>query len=211
MYEISLDRLHQLWVEGRAAAQYAFNHYEELASRKHKYTLFGPHAFDIGVLIPSSLTPESARILRTKTRRRNYIAYELDDDCTILRSVTVLDYTRINCTYHHFEKDGVRYAYPFRGNTGMICNDTISALEYENNKPIYFASVAKSMLFIQFYEYTDENKMLVSTYRYWPNSKYTQYGYPVDRNASFDSLNSPVTRHCREEVPHFVDFAQWMK
>ena len=211
MYEVSLDSLHQLWADGRAAAKYALDHYEEFAARNHRYTLFGPYTHDIGVLIPSSLTPVNARTLRTKTRRKDHIVYELDDDFKILRSMTILDYTKVDCTYHHFEKDGVCYAYPFRGKTNARYTDTVSALRYFANRPAYFASASKSMLFVQFYEYTAEDKMIVSTYRYWPNAKYTKYGYPVDPSAPFDSPQSPVARHCNEEEPHIVDFSKWVE
>ena len=206
-----MDELHQLWQEFRWAAQYARSHYDDFATREHVYTLYGGEAYAIGVEIPSRFVPQTARRLTKKTRRKNYAIYELDEDFRVLRTIHMINYTRIDCTYHHFELNGMTYAYPFRGNGKALYTDEISVLKKANGKPIMFACASKPLLFVQFYEYLESGKMNVSTYRYWPTAKHTEHGYPVDRNAPLDALNCPVSRHETEEVPCLVDFENLLK
>lgn len=211
MYEIGIDGLHQLLLEARAAAKYAREHYDAFASREHAHTLYGPSADRLGASIPSSFTPIRARKLLKNTRRRNYVIYELDSAYKVLRTIHMLDYTKTDCTYHHFELNGVTYAYPFRGNGGGMYNDEISVLKYSSGRPVYYASVASNFLFAQFYEYPVPEKMLVSTYRYWPTATHTQYGHPVDWNVPLGALNSPVQRYCKEEIPEYIEFSHWFE
>ena len=211
MYQVDLHTLHQLWEQGQSAIRYAKEHYGQLAGRKHAYTLYSPHTYDIGVTIPSSFIPEKARVIQTTTRRKDYLAYELDESYGVLRTITVLDHSNIDCIHHHFQLDGYCYACPFHADPKIPYRDEVSVLKYEDGKPVYFANVTRPLLFAQFYEYTSNGKMMVSTYRYWPNAEYTQYGYSVDRDAPMDSLNSPIARYCREEVPHIVDFKKWVE
>lgn len=211
MYEIGIDGLQQLLSEARSAAKYAREHYRDFASRKHTYTLYGPDAYDIGASVPSRIVPSRARKLLKSTRRKDYLVYELDKNYKILRTIHMLDYTKVDCTFHHFELNGVSYAYPFRGSGNGIYNDAIYATKYSSDKPIYYAVVRSNYLFAQFYEYSASDQMIVSTYRYSPNAKYTIHGYPVDHNAPIGALNSPVQRHCTEEVPEYIDFSQWFK
>lgn len=209
MYEIGVAELHQLFVEAREAAKYAREHYDDFASREHTYTLYGPEAYDIGASVPSVLTPTRARKLLKSTRRKNYIIYELDSGYRVLRTIHMIDYTRTDCTYHHFELEGIQYAYPFRERDGRMYTDKITVLKYDKGRPSYYAIVARNLLFAQFYEYPEHDKMIVSTYRYWPNGKYTLLGLPVDWNAPIGELNSPVERHCTEEAPIEIDFSKW--
>ena len=210
MYEISMDELHQLWMEFRKAAKYAREHYEDFATRKHTYTLYGDVGYALGVEIPSNFTPQKARKLSTKTRRKNYTMYELDDAFRVLRTAYIVKYTEFDCIYHHFDWNGTSYAYPFRGNGKQLYTDEIAVLKKSDEKPTMFACASKPLLFVQFYEYLENGKMNVSTYRYWPTAKITEHGYPVDRNAPLDALNCPVSRHETVETPEFVDFAKWL-
>lgn len=211
MYEIGIAELHQLFEEAREAAKYARGHYEDFASREHAYTLYGPEAYDLGASVPSALTPLRARKLLKSTRRKNHVIYELDSNYQVIRTIHMIDYTRTDCTYHHFELDGIHYAYPFRERDNRLYTDKITVLKYDQGRPIYYAIVAKNLLFAQFYEYLESDKMVVSTYRYWPNGKETIFGTPVDWNAPIGPRDSPVNRHCREEPIVEIDFSKWLK
>ena len=157
------------------------------------------------------MVPIQARILKKTTRRKNHLVYQLDNEYKVLRTVHVLDYTKIDCTYHHFELDGVSYAYPFRGDTNELYNDAIYVLKYINEVPVYYAVGYRNLLFAQFYEYPSSDKMIVSTYRYWPTANVTMHGCPVDRNAPVGAPNSPIQYHRTEEVPAYIDFSHWLK
>lgn len=211
MYEIGIDGLQKLMKEGRSAAQYAWDHYEELAARKHTYTLYGPYAYHIGAGVPSKMTHKSARRLLKSTRRKDYLAYELDENYKILRTISVMNYTEVECVFHHFKIGNATYAYPFSGNGKALYNDEINVLHYSNGIPTYFGLVSQNFIFAQFYEYVESNKMLVSTYRFSSKAEYTRYGYPIDWSAPLGAVNSPVDRHCTEEVPEYIDFSHWFK
>lgn len=211
MYEIGVDGLQKLMNEGRNAVQYAWEHYEELAARKHTYTLYGPYAYHIGAGVPSKMTHKSARKLLKSTRRKDYLVYELDENYKVLRTISVMNHTEVECIFHHFEIGGATYAYPFSGNKKSLYNDEINVIHYSNEKPSYFGLISQGFIFAQFYEYVEPNRMFVSTYRFSPNAKYTRYGYPIDWNAPIGALNSPVDRHEAEEVPEYIDFSCWFK
>ena len=130
MCEIDIAELKRLMAAGRNAAQYAWDHYEELAARKHTYTLYGPYAYGIGASIPSKPIPPKVRQLLKSTRRKDYLIYELDDDFNVLRTISVTNHTEIECIYHHYQLDDVIYAYPFRGNEKLMYNDTVSGMKY---------------------------------------------------------------------------------
>lgn len=211
MYEIGIDSLSQLLEDGRTAAEYAWKHYEELAKRKHSHTLYGPYAYDIGACIPSKMTPKRARKLTPSTRRKDYLIYQLDEEYNVIRTISMMDYSKVDCVYHHFELNGVWYAYPFRGEEKALYKDTTAILKFSDGKPVYFGLASRNLLFAQFYEYVSSEKMIVSTYRYWPTAKFTQYGYPADREAPLGALNSPVDFHCTEEVSEYIDFSHWFQ
>ena len=103
MFEVTLEQLQKLMHEARVAAKYAREHYDLLAAREKSYTLYGPEADFLGARVPSSMTPTRARKLLPKTRRRNYVIYELDEAYQPLRTIHVLDYDKVNVTYHHFD------------------------------------------------------------------------------------------------------------
>ena len=211
MFEVGVEELHKLLLAGRAASRYAIAHYDQLAARQCAHTLYGPECHALGASVPSSLTPVRARTLLSKTRRKNHVIYELDDSYDVIRTVHMLDYSNVDCTYHHFDLYGVRYAYPFRGNGNQMYNDEIAALKYVDGKPFYYALISRNLMFVQFYEYTGEDRMMVSTYRYWPTAERSQYGYPIDRNAPIGAPNSCVQRHCRDENYMPIDFSKWLE
>lgn len=210
MYEASIEELKQLLKEARNAAKYAREHYSYLASREFVHTLYGADAYGIGASVPSSMVPKIARKLLKSTRRKNFFEYDLDDQYRLVRTVHMLEYSKVDCIFYHFEINNAFYAYPFRGNTGNIYNDAVYALKYDEKKPVYYAVAYPNLLFAQFYEYTDSGKMLVSTYRYWPTAQVSPEGVLIDPNAPPIGVpNSSVQRHCVEEIPAYIDFSVW--
>lgn len=212
MYEISIDELRQLFFEARTAAKYAREHYDDFVARNHVFTLYGPEAYDIGASVPCKLTPMRARKLSKKTRSKNYMVYELDSTYKVLRTIHMIEYTRVDCTYHHFELDDIYYAYPFKGRGNHPYSmDDIIVLKYDQGRPIYYARGNTGLLHAKFFEYPEPNKMLVSTYWYFHASNTTPNGLPVDWNAPIGSPSSPVQRYCEEEIPVEIVFSKWLK
>lgn len=227
MYEVTIEELQQLLLDGRKARQYALEHYEELAARKHTYTLYGPHAHWLGASIPcNTVTPKRARKLLHKTRRKDHVIYHLDEHYKVMRTIIVLNYTKVDAIYHHFDLDGVVYAYSVPGSMkdGEFCTfpiqrvaqsaylgDEVHFLRYDDGKPVRYGILHSNFVFVQFYEYVDAEKMLVTTYRYWSRAERSMYGYPIDPDAPIGALNSSVDRHFYEETPEDTDFSRWFK
>lgn len=206
---IDIPQLDQMIQQGRQAAQYAWEHYEELAARRHTHTLYGPYAYNIGANIPSSITPKQARKLLPKTKRKDYLIYELDEAHKVLRTICVTGHSQIERVFHHFELDGTVYAYPFSGTDKAMSLDKTTMLKMEDGKPVFFAIARKNFLLAQFYEYPDSEKMLITTYRYSPNAKYSIHGYPIDPGAPIGALNSCVIVQHTQEHPEYIDFSAW--
>jgi len=83
--ELNIEDLKQMLVAGRRARQYALDHYEELAAREAVYTLYGPYDYRIGAATPGPIVSKNSRKLAFKTKRKNYLVYELDSDYKLLR------------------------------------------------------------------------------------------------------------------------------
>lgn len=212
MYELDQAGLDAILEEHLKAADYAREHYEDFAKRKHSYTLYGAEAYYLGVQIPSKFTPKAARKLLKTTRRENYTAYELDENYNVLRTIHMLEHgNRIDCTYHHFELNGLHYAYPFRGDTDEEYTREIAVLKYSQGKPVYFALASKHQLVIELYTYSSPDSMSVSTYTYHVTARTSYYGLPVDPNAPINAENSNIMHYCNEQRPYFVDFSQYFK
>ena len=212
MYDIDLAGLKQLQREALRAEKYAVTHYDELASRPHRYTLYGPWTYDIGASVPSTtIVPVSQRKIMRKTRRSDYTIYQLDEEYKVIRTICMIDHTIVDCTFHHFELNGTIYAYPFRGDSSELYNRKLYALKCLNGKPVYYGSVSYWHINAQFFEYPSEDKMLTSIYHYVNDKKTNNYGEPIDENAPLDAPNSPILRYCKEETPCFVDFSYWCK
>lgn len=210
MVELTLEDLKQLLSDGRRARQYAWDHYEELATREAVYTLYGPYAYNTGAAVPWGYTPKHARNLTLKTRRKKHLIYELDSEYKLIRVKNV-----INCvndtTYHYFELDGVQYACPFLFNRKEESLGNVVAVSYKDGKPYYYAFLRKNVLFAQFCEYVSQGKALMTEYAYNPVSEYTLHGYPTDPDAPINALNAAATRICWEEEPAYTDFSQWFR
>lgn len=210
MIDLTLEDLKQLLLDGRRAAQYAWDHYEELAARKAVYTLYGPYAYGTGAAIPWSYTPKRARDLTLKTRRKKHMIYELDSEYKLLRATQVLDAEDINA-YHCFELDGTQYACPFLPNQKKAGYGNVIALGCKDGKPYYYAFLSRNVLFVRFCEYVSQGKAIMTEYGYNPVSKYTLHGYLTDPDAPIGEPNSAATRICWEEDPVYTDFSQWFR
>lgn len=207
MQDLNVDDLKQLLLDGRRAAQYAWDHYEELAKREAVYTLYGPYAHGTGAAIPWGYTPKRARNLTLKTRRKKYNIYELDSEYKLLRVTQVLNSVNTN-TYHCFELDGIQYACPFLPNQKEKGFGDVIALSYKEGKPDYSAFVAENVIFAHFFEFVSREKVLITEYAYNPVSKYTTHGYLTDPDAPIGAPNAAIQRLCFEEEPMYTDFSQ---
>lgn len=214
MHEIGIDDLQQLVKDGRRAARYAWEHYEELAAREHTYVLYGPYTWGIGASVPSnSVIPSKYRKLTHSTRRKRYTVYYLDGEYNVLRTIKIINYTQVESVYYHFELDGTVYAYPFDFGEKKTFTDTrdTSALRFENGRIVFFGRLSLNSAFVKFYEYTETEKVIVTTYQYTPKARLSMHGYPVDPDAPVGALNSSVLRYCTEEISGYIEFSHWFE
>lgn len=208
MHEISMKDLGQLLKNGRIAKQYALDHKEELLSRKHSYVLYGPYVPGIGASIPcNTVTAKRARHLTTRTRRKDHIIYYLDENYHVLRTCLVLENV-VTHVYHHFKLDGVIYVYTYES---PALNDEVQFLGYVDGKPISYGSIHRYFVFVQFYEYIDEKRMLVTSYRYTPRLRRTVFGCLPNPEAPIGAPDSVVQRDFYEETVEDTDFSRWFK
>ena len=207
---LHMEDLKQLLSDGRRAAQYAWDHYEELTARGAVYTLYGPYEYGIGAAIPGKATPMRSRALTLKTKKKDYIIYELDREYKLLR-VTQVFRSVNDITYHCFELEGIRYACPFKYNQKKMCLDDVIALGYKDGKPCYCGHLRKRTLLADFYEYISPEKVRVTGYSYNPVSNYTLHGYLTDLEAPLGELNSAAQRSCWEEKPMYTDFSAFFR
>lgn len=211
MYEMDIDGLDNLMAKAREGLNYARAHYDELDAREHSYVLYGTLEPPLGACMPSNLVPRSCRNLRKTTRRKEYTIYQLDEAFRVLRTIDMAFYSKVDDVCHHFELNDMVYACPFsRGKKEQLGN-RIHAYKFKDGKPVFFMDCMKNYLYAEFCEYVSEDKMIVTRYSYWPNSKYTQFGHLADRSAPLGAVNSPVQWSCREEVPAYIDFSHWFK
>lgn len=208
MYEITMDELQQMLRDRCIAIKYAWDHREEITSREHAFTLYGPYVPGIGASIPcNTVTSKRARKLVHKTRRKDYIIYHLDESYQVLRTILVLD-RKTSHIHHHFELDGAVYVYTYES---PALNQRIEFFRYKDGKPVSYGEILSNFVFVQFYEYVDAEKMLVTTYRYSPKAKHSIYGHPIDPDAPIGADNSSVHQRFYEETPENTDFSRWFK
>lgn len=210
MKDLTMEDLKQLLLDGRQVAQYAWEHYEELAAREAVYTLYGPYEYGIGAAIPEEIIPKASRILTRKTRRKNYMIYELDGEYKLLRVTQVFNSVN-DVTYHCFELEGIQYACPFAYNQKRKRRDEVIALAYKDGKPHFYGNLTENKVHVDFYEYVSPEKVRVTGYSYNPVSKYSLHGYLIDPDAPLGELNSPAQRSCWEERPMYTDFSQFFR
>lgn len=207
---LNMEDLKQLLSDGRRAAQYAWDHYEELTAREAVYTLYGPYEYGIGAAIPGKTIPMRSRSLTLKTNKRNYIIYELDSEYKLLRATQVFNSVN-DITYHCFELEEVQYACPFKYNQKKIGGHKVIALCYKDGMPYYYGDLAKTKVLANFHEYISPEKVRVTGYSYNPASKYTLHGYLTDLEAPLGELNSAAQRSCWEEKPMYTDFSAFFR
>lgn len=206
MYEITVEELQQLLQNGRVAKEYALDHYNELMSRNHAFVLYGSYVPGLGASIPcNTVTPKQARNLTHETRRKDHIIYQLDENYHVLRTVLVLD-KKVRHIFHHFELDGVVYVYTYESSA---LNNQVWFFRFSEGKPVSYGELHRNFVFVQFYEYVDSKRMMVTTYRYTPMVKRTVYGCLPDPEAPIGAHNSVVQRKFYEETAEDTDFSRW--
>ena len=210
MIDLSLDDLKRLLSDGRRARLYALDHYEELAAREPVHILYGPYTDGTGANIPGGFTPKRARNLSLKTRKKNYIIYELDSEYKLLRARQVFNSVN-DQTYQCFELDGIQYACPFLFNQKEKSYRNVIALTWKDGKPYYSAFLAKNVLIASFFEYVSSEKVLITEYTYNPVSKYATQGLLTDPDAPIGAPNAAAQRLGYEEEPMYTDFSQWFQ
>lgn len=210
MIDLTIEEIKKIQLDGRKAAEYAWDHYEELVKREKVYTLYGPYAYGIGAAIPWGFISKSARNLSTKTRRKNYNIYELDGEYKLIRVRQVFNSVN-DQTYECYELDGVQYAFPFLFNQRRSGGSEVIAVKYNDGRPCFLGFLAKNVVYAHFLENVSQEKVFITSYSYNPISEYTPHGYLTDVNAPIGALNSAVQRVCREEEKEYTDFSQWFK
>lgn len=211
MVEIGYTEMHKLIEDGCTAHDYAWEHYEELKSRKTVYTLYGPPVYGLGVLAAGHLTPAKKRKLQKNNKRERYNQYELDENFHLLRVRHMKRYDQIDCTYHLFELKGVTYARPFLQDSKVLYPANTIATKSSEGRPLYYALTAHNYLCVDFYEYPQPDRVCTTGYLYFPKSKYTSTGMLASWEAPLGAQNSPVTvEYCEEEYQH-IDFAEYFR
>lgn len=208
-HKMSVDELKQLIQDGRDAMRYAWDHYEELVAREAVYTLYGPSDYGIGAGIPGKFIPERSRKLLMKTRKQNYIIYELDSQYKLLRTTTMRDYTTAAYVYHCFEMNGIQYACAFHSDKKKIYFDEVLAVKYKNGLPCFLGFLRARSLIAEYYEYTVENKASVTAYSYAPFTVIKVNGYAVDPDAPIGAVNSAVEVGRWEMEMTYTDFSRF--
>lgn len=190
------------------AFDYAWEHYIELRDRKVAHVLYGPNAHATGAAWPGFGIKDKERQLLKKTRRKEYMLYELDGNYQILCNKTIKD-GKIQCSYYHFELNGVQYARSFLEDRKAVYTDNVYCVKYLKDEPAYCASVSKNYLYLEMFEYLPEERCIATRYSYYPASKITQHGYPMSFDAPYGAVNSPVTVRCYETKVQSIDFSRW--
>lgn len=203
------SQLDKIIANGHYAFNYAWDHYEDLNSRKSVYTLYGPHTLNIGAASPSHLSgTKGARRLAPSTRRTAYTVYELDENYQPLR-VRHINRFGIDCTYHLFLVDGIVCARPFFRDEKAFYKNEICLLSFSKGKPSSFAIVSSNSLSLETYDYIDAGKIMVTSYLYFPNSLITTSGVPMSWDSPFGAPESPVKMGTMEREFEYIEFSSW--
>ena len=211
MIETSYEELHELIEKGKRAKAYAWEHYEELAAREAVHTLYGPSEVFMGAATPCHLIRANVRKLTHKTRRKQYLKYELDQDYRVIRVVSVYPTKNGDYIHHVFELDGVTYGCPFKVNEKRFADDRIEAIFISEGKPRYYAQTYESGIFCEFYEYPTEDSRLNTGYLYSKNCQTTSYQMKPNWDAPFGAPDSPVSKHCYDSTPQYLDFSIYFR
>lgn len=209
MVSLSYSELDKMIEDARHAYEHIEKHFDELMARPTEYTLFGPRSYGIGAASPAICTKKPERVLQNKTRRKDYLMYELDTEYCPQCIKHMENHGDNHCTYLGTEINGVMYYRSFFRNENRFYTDCVHAVKFADNKPVYYAESSHVHLVGEFYEYIDNNRMVVTTYAYHPHSKYTTEGEPICKDAPVGAPNSPAWVTCSEEEIRYIDFASW--
>ncbi len=195
MIELTYDDLDCFLQDALDAFNYAELNFDSLCNRPVAYTLFGPDTHGIGAASPSHLVADKERKLALKTRRRSYTKYELDNEFQLL-SNRIVDNGSIDCSYYHFDLNGVHYARGFSGIGNTFYTDVVYCLKVENQMPIFYAEASPSFLYIEFYSYRKDSRSdeaVVTSYMYYPNRKSSDSNGLLSRDFHIADQNSPIS------------------
>ena len=212
MYEITNDGLLQLLNEANSKRSFFWEHYEELAARKACYTLYGPVSDGPGALVPCLFTSPGERKLKKELPQgKGYAIYELDENYQVIRTTHIRDYTRVLCTCHHYEIDGVTYVCEFHSDKKQWFRDEIYALRYENGRPVYFAYCRGNYILAYFMEYVSPKKMMVTARGFSNQFETSIHRLAPDWDAPPNTPHSLSTLSYREEQVPNIDFSRFFK
>lgn len=211
MIHLNYSDMDRTMTDAAAAYEYAKEHFEELRNRPISYTLFGPDTYGIGAACPT-ITKDRARKLQKRTRCKKYLVYSLDENYRVLSTRHQDNTGNIECTLYHFELNGIQYAPCFYKDTDGFYPAPMRCLKMDGKQPVFYAEASSSVLFVELYEpisQSDKNKVLACEYFYYPTRMYSKEGFPIDRDAPYNSPNSPVTFSCCEKTLPNIDFTKW--
>lgn len=209
MVKLSFDDLNLLIQRGQTAFQYAWDHYEELATRRCVHTLYGSASYYVGALSPSHITSSKERKLSNKPGTDRYIIYEFDENYNVIRIKHIKRGNQVDCTYHVFELNGALYARSFFQDKKAFYKKDVVSLSFSNNLPVSYAIIGPNRLAAEFYEYLSPTRMITTTYTYYPDSIVTYRGGAASFDVPFGMRESPVQFSCDEEPVHYIDFSRW--
>lgn len=209
MIHISYDQMHELIDKGLAAQKYAWNNYEMLVARKSSYVLYGPHATFLGAASPCHVTRADARNVKTKTRRKKYTKYELDEFYNIIRITHVHQDGRIWGVNHLFEINGTTYSCCFAEDKKMFVDYRVEAFKLERGKALFYAQTGTNDVFCEFYEYPGNGKRLCTGYMYCRTCEKTLYRLDPNWDAPYGAPDSPVSVDCYEDTLLELDFSKY--
>lgn len=210
MIEVSYDRLHNLIAKGETARNYAWAHYEDLASRKASNILYGPISYFLGAASPSCLTPSRERKLTRKTRREKYAKYEFDQNGKLIRISYVNNkHEKDHCVYHLFVLDNVIYGCCFADGEKRFYDERVEAVQFLEGKPAYYSHTSKIRIYCEFYEYPSNGKRISYSYQYSPACELTSYRLQPNWDSPMGSPDSPVSVNYYESDPIDLDFSKY--
>ena len=196
MQEKMYNDFEALIKESQRQFEYASDHFSELMNRPIAHIRYGPPVYGPGFAWPScTLTSDCQRVLKQKTRRKEYKAYYFNSEWDLLFSRDFSDGI-LSCTLLHFWSGDTKYARYFLRDTNDFYSSTVFSVKYNNRQPIRCAFASSSRLYVEYFkEKLDEegNKRTeCNWFNYYPNRKISEHGIPLSRSAPFGACNSPV-------------------
>lgn len=214
MTNVTLSDLDKLHADALKAGEYIERNLAQLKNRQVFYTLYGANSYSMGASSPSHLIKDKERTLSPILRRKAHTRYDLDQSFQLLRATMVEKDGRIDCVYHLFELDGIRFARAFSSDGGYY-NAVVHCLKLKDGKPDYYAIVSPSSVYVEYYESAQSSRdgsVPVTSYFYYPTRWITEDGLSICRDAPFGTPTSPVTTVCHyERILPDINFEQFFK